>query len=239
MFCFVFKHIILTICDAENVLVRLLSSNRGHCTSLILSEVINYSLTRFTDPCALCVCSVSRWVLVDAHQPLVTLAQIVPGPSAALPLHPGADGAAAAHACRHAAFTLELQRPAGGAVDLLAGRAVEGLELLGCSRGRLLWPQRPQQGTQEEESPHHSIESMLKNTCHHLFIHTSAPLDNTPARLHSLRAATSTPHQQPIEEGRWDSLRLNTQLIIHHVLSPHYQRCDFVLKWFLLLNTVR
>ena len=153
----------------------MINYNQGHSTCLILIEVINFSLTCFTDPCALCVWPVSCWFLVDTHQSLVTLAQIVPCSSTALPLHPGADGAAAAHTCRHAAFTLELQRPAGGAVDLLAGRAVEGLKLLSTSRGRLLWPQCPQQDTKKEKNPHHS-STLCWKTPASTFLYTRRPL---------------------------------------------------------------
>lgn len=216
----------------------MINYNQGHSTCLILIEVINLSLTRFTDPCALCVWPVSCWVLVDTHQPLVTLAQIVPCSSTALPLHPSADGAAAAHACRHAAFTLELQRPAGGAVDLLAGRAVESLKLRSSSRGRLLWPQRPQQGTQKEENPHHS-STLCWKTPATTFLYTRRPLWITHQQGFTVYSHNLHPLPAANRGGQVGFTQSKYTVNYPHVLSPHYQQCDFVLKWFLLLNTVR
>lgn len=106
------------------------------------------NLTCFTDSSSLSVWRVG--VLVHTHQPLVALAQIVPGAAAGLPLHPGADGAAAADARRDAAFALEFERPAGGAVDPLAGRAVESLQPLSGRRGGFLWGHGPQHDTDKE-----------------------------------------------------------------------------------------
>lgn len=126
----------------------------GHITCLILIRAINYDLTCFTDPFTLRIWFAICRVLVNTHQPPITLAQIVPCSPTGLPLCSGTDGAAATDTCRDTTFTLELQRPAGGAVYLLAGGAVKSLKLLGSSRGRFLWPQRPQQGTQKEERPH-------------------------------------------------------------------------------------
>lgn len=74
-------------------------------------------------------------LLVDTHQPLVTLAQVVPGPTTALPSRPGTGWAAATDPRGQATFTLELQGPAVGAVDPLTGRTVEGLEGLGLGLG--------------------------------------------------------------------------------------------------------
>lgn len=85
---------------------------------------------------------VSR-VLVHTHQAFVTLAQVVPRPSTGLPLHPGADGAAAAHTGGDPTLTLELQRPPRGAVDLLARWAVESPEAPGRPGGPLFCPQHP------------------------------------------------------------------------------------------------
>lgn len=96
----------------------------------------NSNLTCFTDSSALSVWRVG--VLVHTHQPLVALAQIVPGAAAGLPLHPGTDGAAATDARRDATFALEFERPAGGAVNPLAGWAVESLQALTGRRGGFL-----------------------------------------------------------------------------------------------------
>lgn len=154
-----FESILLTFsCDAKF----------RHCCIFLnidlrmnLIERMNYKLTCFTDPFALCVwfvgCCVwfvSCCVLVNTHQPLIAVPQIVPRPSTGFPLCSGTYRAAATDTCRDTTFALELQGLQGGAVYPLAGRAVKGLKLLSCSCGCILWPQRPQHSTQKEQHPH-------------------------------------------------------------------------------------
>lgn len=128
-------------------------SSKSHY--LLHNKGWNDDLTCFTGPFALCVWAVICCVLVNTHQPFITLSKIVPCSSTGLPLSSGADRAAAADTCGDAAFTLKLQRPPGGAVYLLTGRTVKVLKLLSWSRGWFLWPHCPQRDTQKEQHPHY------------------------------------------------------------------------------------
>lgn len=69
-------------------------------------------------------------LFMDAHEPLVTFAQVVPCPAAALAFCPGTDGTAAADPCGHPAFTAQPERLPGRAMDALTGRTVQGLKEL-------------------------------------------------------------------------------------------------------------
>lgn len=64
---------------------------------------------------------------MHTHQSLVTPAQVVPAAPAALPRQLGTGGAAAAHPRGDAPRARELEGALGGAVDPLAGRAVQSL----------------------------------------------------------------------------------------------------------------
>lgn len=68
--------------------------------------------------------------LVHTHQAFITLPQVVPCSSTALPNLFCTCRAAAADARSHTPLTLEPQRPSRRAVDALAGWTVQGLEHL-------------------------------------------------------------------------------------------------------------
>lgn len=102
---------------------------------LLYWETLTQIVTWLADPLVLCIWIARSSFLVHTHQSFITLPQVVPSPSTALPSLFCTCRAAAADACSNTPFTLEPQCSARWTMDALARWTMQGLENLRSGSG--------------------------------------------------------------------------------------------------------